>query len=290
MSAKIQILGCLQHLPREKSFTVAGVEETNQYGRLQQVPFEFRVLKPELLGGAKPGDTLLIEARLQPISDAPGQLLLIPSAVQNLGNQGGTHQDKGHVRPLGLQRVLVAGTLAQDPVVQDFGKAGVATKLQLAINPAGALIQAVAYGESAVALGKRKAGDRLVAGGRLIAESTIDPRGRETTHYTFELDRQDVELAADFKRRTERPRKGKRDQQGPRTPGQAPTAPASPQQKRERRERTAPAPDRVTLEQPAEPQVQAVAPLTDAELPDISGDDIKVSFAALTPEDAAAPV
>jgi len=206
MSVDIVLLAALQRPPRERSFTVSGIEKTNLYGRNQAVPFEFRLLKPELLGDASPGDTLYIEARVQPTNEREGEVLIIPSLIQVLGNVGSILNDHGYTRQEGFQRVTVQGNIVSPPDVKDFGGGLYGTSLHVDMNSRHGQVRVVAYGEAAQKLGNRQPGDRLLANGRLVATTTTDPRGRETVQYSVELERQDIELAADYKARTERQR------------------------------------------------------------------------------------
>lgn len=206
MSAQILLLAALQNPPREKSFTVAGTHVTNIYGRIQSEPFEFRVLKPELLQGAAPGELLLIEARLLLIEDGKGQLLIIPSAIKRLGHHQPILTSNGYTYATGFQRVTISGNLTGAPQLEDFGKGLYATSFSLELNPnlQNAALDVIVYGESAQALSQRQQGDRYTATGHLKTEKSIDPRGREVVRYTFLPDRADIEDAATFKNRSAR--------------------------------------------------------------------------------------
>ena len=204
MSATLYLTGTLRHPRNNRIFVIAGHHSGALFGRIREEPFSFQLIKPDKLPeGTRPGDVLRAEIHLQPLRGEPGNLLLIPREVQRLSpaDPERSRTDTGYIYPYGEQRVVLNGTLAEDPVTTDFGNAGLHVTVPVDVNGKGDLVNIVINGEAAYSFQHRKQGDRITTEGTLFEEHTLTPNGQSRGGYVIRVGRTDIEDAAAFQER-----------------------------------------------------------------------------------------
>ena len=260
MSGNFTLIGALAQPPRGKSFTVAGQMHTNQFGRLQQVPFQFRCVltndNAEVLQGLVPGTALMVEGRFLGLQSEPGHVLLLAPNVHILGSLPTTVTDKLHACATGVNFATLGANVASAPVTEEFRGDQLRVTFLAEFNNRKDTVKVVCMGSSAHTLRHLQVGDRVNLTGHLAQEVSNDPLGRSQQNVYFEAARADTENAAAYLARTTRPRKGKNAEgggraQAPATASGAPTRVASEKKVPSKKTRNAPAAPSAATEPPA---------------------------------------